>query len=364
LLLPLRVAQFVFSIVILGLSAYVAHWYDVDTLTSSPAQVNFLVFVPIFSFVSIIYLEVVPRFMQKASHPYVHFAFEALNTLFYFAGFVALAAFIGKLLFCRGSVCSAARADAVFAAFNWLLWTASTAIVALQIFKGGFKVMKDEKSSMSQRSDAVADSLSRTPAYIIRASNNLNPSSSFIHQPQPHNLCKNASHNNPPPPPATCGSSSTHPSCPPPSNPTPQPLPPPPIHHRLPHNSRPHLLLSPSHRQHLRLPQHNHRLLPPRHPRTHPRFRTPPRLLKSPMILIAGASMLLVFGMPYLMENMDPEMKAEFEERQKSSPLSGGPAANPLQNFDAAAWLAGSSGSGTSTPKRATGAEKEKGISR
>jgi hypothetical protein len=45
---------------------------------------------------------------------------------------------------------------------------------------------------------------------------------------------------------------------------------------------------------------------------------------------------------------VDPEVRAEFEERQKSSPLSGvlagqQPGANPLQNFDPAAWLAGSS---------------------
>jgi hypothetical protein len=40
---------------------------------------------------------------------------------------------------------------------------------------------------------------------------------------------------------------------------------------------------------------------------------------------------------------VDPELKAEFEERQKSS--AANPAANPLQNFDAAAWLAGSSSS-------------------
>ncbi|EPE30881.1 hypothetical protein GLAREA_03848 [Glarea lozoyensis ATCC 20868] len=89
---------------------------------------------------------------------------------------------------------------------------------------------------------------------------------------------------------------------------------------------------------------------------------SPLSLFKNPMILIAGASMLLVFGMPYLMDNMDPELRAEFEERQKSSPLSGNQAANPLQNFDAAAWLAGSSGSGTSTPKK--NAITEKGVTR
>lgn len=36
-------------------------------------------------------------------------------------------------------------------------------------------------------------------------------------------------------------------------------------------------------------------------------------------------------------------MRAEFEEQRKKSPLSGGAAgANPLQNFDMAAWMAGS----------------------
>ncbi|TVY20436.1 hypothetical protein LARI1_G001035, partial [Lachnellula arida] len=94
---------------------------------------------------------------------------------------------------------------------------------------------------------------------------------------------------------------------------------------------------------------------------------SPLSLLKNPMILIAGVSMIIVFGMPYLMDNMDPEMRAEFEERQKSTSITS-PAANPLQNFDAAAWLAGSSSSG---PKRSDSpVEKrsdspvEKGITR
>ena len=35
-------------------------------------------------------------------------------------------------------------------------------------------------------------------------------------------------------------------------------------------------------------------------------------------------------------------MREEFEEQQKKSILTGGaPAANPLQNFDMAAWMAG-----------------------
>lgn len=139
LLLPLRIAQGLMALLVFALSTYVAHWYDADTLTSSPSQINFLVFAPIFSFISIAYLEIAPRFAPKASHPYGHLAFEALNVIFYFAGFVAVSDFISKLLFCRGSVCAAARSDAVFASFSWLLWTGSATLLALEIFKGGIR---------------------------------------------------------------------------------------------------------------------------------------------------------------------------------------------------------------------------------
>ncbi|KAL6864415.1 hypothetical protein J3F83DRAFT_741697 [Trichoderma novae-zelandiae] len=70
-------------------------------------------------------------------------------------------------------------------------------------------------------------------------------------------------------------------------------------------------------------------------------------ILKNPMILMGLVTMGIVFGMPYLMDNMDPELRAEFEERQKESPMNaimanaqGGQ--NPLGNFDMAAYLAGS----------------------
>lgn len=71
---------------------------------------------------------------------------------------------------------------------------------------------------------------------------------------------------------------------------------------------------------------------------------SPLSLLKNPMILIAGFSMLVVFGMPYLMDNMDPQMRAEFEEAQRAGPmaglLGGGGGGKGAQNFDLAARLA------------------------
>ncbi|KAI9695448.1 MAG: hypothetical protein M1820_008633 [Bogoriella megaspora] len=65
--------------------------------------------------------------------------------------------------------------------------------------------------------------------------------------------------------------------------------------------------------------------------------------LKSPMILMALFSMGLIFGLPYLMDNMDEETKKEFQEMQSKR----GPASDPasaIQNFDIAGFLAGRSG--------------------
>jgi hypothetical protein len=91
---------------------------------------------------------------KAASHPFAHLTFEVLNVLFYFAGFVALAVFLSKLLFCRGSVCAAARADAVFAAFSWMLWTGTTTILALEIFKGGVSGMRTDKQAKTAMKEA------------------------------------------------------------------------------------------------------------------------------------------------------------------------------------------------------------------
>ncbi|KAG7437299.1 ER membrane protein complex subunit 7 [Fusarium oxysporum f. sp. raphani] len=70
-------------------------------------------------------------------------------------------------------------------------------------------------------------------------------------------------------------------------------------------------------------------------------------ILKNPMILMALVSLVLMVGMPKLMDSMDPEMRAEFEAQRKNSPLSAAMTGqssgdNPLTNFDMAAYLAGS----------------------
>ncbi|KAH8178248.1 hypothetical protein LIA77_03330 [Sarocladium implicatum] len=73
-------------------------------------------------------------------------------------------------------------------------------------------------------------------------------------------------------------------------------------------------------------------------------------ILKNPMILMGVVTMGMFVGMPYLMNNMDPEIKAEFEQRQRDGPMGAifGAASgqqqqeSPIGNFDMAAFLAGS----------------------
>ncbi|KAL1968749.1 hypothetical protein VTN77DRAFT_1575 [Rasamsonia byssochlamydoides] len=98
-----------------------------------------------------------------------------------------------------------------------------------------------------------------------------------------------------------------------------------------------------------------------------PRF-SPLSLFKNPMILLAVFAMAVTFGMPKLLENMDPEIRAEFEKQSRSGPLSGasrsalaagtgagGPGGAAAGGFDLAGWMAGATSSPVSAPDTATG---------
>jgi len=57
---------------------------------------------------------------------------------------------------------------------------------------------------------------------------------------------------------------------------------------------------------------------------------------------------------------VDEETKADFEQAQKSNPLAGGNAAEALQNFDIAGWLAGKSSAPANDDKSGKGSTKGK----
>ncbi|KAJ5238701.1 hypothetical protein N7468_003320 [Penicillium chermesinum] len=71
---------------------------------------------------------------------------------------------------------------------------------------------------------------------------------------------------------------------------------------------------------------------------------SPLSLVKNPMILMAIVALGFTFGMPKLMENMDPEMRAEFEQQSRASPMNAA-TSNAMTGggFDLAGWMAGTS---------------------
>lgn len=90
----------------------------------------------------------------------------------------------------------------------------------------------------------------------------------------------------------------------------------------------------------------------------------PMSLLKNPMMLLGIVALAITFGMPKMMESMDPEMKEEFDAMQKKGPTAGltralqgqGPASQGVGGFDLAGWMAGAQTGGAGTT-RTSGAD-------
>ena len=106
----------------------VVSWYNTHTNVRPPQKSSFLLFASIFTLFSLlaylIPITTLPSLRTRFSHhhPYATAALDALNALFWFAGFVAMASFLASLSLCLGSICHALRAAACFAAFEWVLF--------------------------------------------------------------------------------------------------------------------------------------------------------------------------------------------------------------------------------------------------
>ncbi|MCJ1366858.1 hypothetical protein MMC16_005988 [Acarospora aff. strigata] len=133
--LPLRVVQAILAILVLALTGYVAHWYRDDTVYASPSQINFLIFTSLWTLLALLYLTLAPWLMPKAAHKYAILAVEALTMIFWFAGFIALAVWLGRLIICSGNACRSSRAACVFAAFEWLMFAGTFALAMMHVLR-------------------------------------------------------------------------------------------------------------------------------------------------------------------------------------------------------------------------------------
>jgi hypothetical protein len=147
-ILPLRVAQALFAVIVLGVLAYCksshisnppflfpqhplspslhstnallaanawryAHW--------TPSQISFMIFCSIWTFLVLVYLVVAPIRFQRYSHKFAILGLEAVTMIFWFAGFIALADMLNwwSLGGTHWGPYRAAVAGCVLGAFEW-----------------------------------------------------------------------------------------------------------------------------------------------------------------------------------------------------------------------------------------------------
>jgi hypothetical protein len=135
--LPLRIAQAICAIIELGLTAYGKHslpnissytnnskvvhqWHGGFYSYSSPSQANFLLFCSIWTILALIYLILAPLRFPALAHKYAILGIDAVTMIFWFAGFIAFAVYIGDWgCSSRSGFCRVSEAAVVFAAFEW-----------------------------------------------------------------------------------------------------------------------------------------------------------------------------------------------------------------------------------------------------
>jgi len=139
--LPVRVAQLVFAIIVLGLTAYVANDYNGGYYArgnASPSQVNFMIFCAVWSILAVAFLILSPRYDTQArhvGHKFAILAVDAVTAIFWFAGFIALAVFIGVPDCGNNHICGSLQASVAFGAFLWVLFSATAVLDTLHVFR-------------------------------------------------------------------------------------------------------------------------------------------------------------------------------------------------------------------------------------
>ncbi len=86
---------------------------------ASPSQINFLLFASIWTLLANLYLELTPRLAPSLAHKFAVAAVDGLTALFWFAGFIALAAMVGGPDCGGARFCEVLEAAIAFGAFLW-----------------------------------------------------------------------------------------------------------------------------------------------------------------------------------------------------------------------------------------------------
>ncbi|KAL1876193.1 hypothetical protein VTK73DRAFT_9631 [Phialemonium thermophilum] len=128
----IHIVAFVFAFIELGLTAYLVSVFD-GPWTSSPSEVNFMLFNSIWSLLVLLYIGITPLYYTHLFHRLASLALEAVTTIFWFAGSIALAADFGGPYHCGSSTpCGCTTAAITFGFFLWALFTVLTVLDTIE----------------------------------------------------------------------------------------------------------------------------------------------------------------------------------------------------------------------------------------
>ncbi|KAK1574113.1 marvel domain-containing protein [Colletotrichum navitas] len=130
----------VFSIIELGLSSYVASGYNgyngwSGWWSRSPDIVNFIIFNSVWSLLVLAYVGLTPLYMTRLFHKLVSLALLVITTIFWFAGAIALAVFVGAPRCGANTYCGSAQAAVAFAFFIWAIFMFLTVLDTLEAMR-------------------------------------------------------------------------------------------------------------------------------------------------------------------------------------------------------------------------------------
>ncbi|KAM4055912.1 membrane-associating domain-containing protein [Hirsutella rhossiliensis] len=135
-----------FIVIELGLTGYMVSVTD-DDWSRTPSRFSFMLFNSIWSILVLAYIALTPRFLERFYHGLVALGLLAVTTLFWFAGSIALAVWIGVGR-CRGNhFCQSIQAAVAFGFFIWALFTALAVLAGLGAFRGGARADTTRKPS-------------------------------------------------------------------------------------------------------------------------------------------------------------------------------------------------------------------------
>jgi hypothetical protein len=99
------------------MSCTVVNWGS-ERADGSFDSVNFLLFDSVWTLVAVPFLIIAPM-LSFAGHVYAVLVVDAVTMIFWFAGFIAVAAWISPSDNCRSTHCRSLTAATVFGAFTW-----------------------------------------------------------------------------------------------------------------------------------------------------------------------------------------------------------------------------------------------------